>query len=229
MSPACDHSGTRSGATRYARETTELRLVYVCDQCGDECGELERVEYAPQGRRSIRDLAELAARELGLEESKVRRIRLAAMLCDVGRDQIPDEILHKRGPLTPHERATVRRQPELSVGLLAYHDFQDIRGWIASRRERIDGRGYPCGLSGEEIPLEARILAVVDAYAAMTSDRPHRAAFDHGQAMLELLDCSGTQFDPQVVTALLTACAGRSSAALAVSARRVPSAGVAVA
>jgi HD-GYP domain-containing protein (c-di-GMP phosphodiesterase class II) len=207
----CDHSGTHSGATRYVRATTELRLVLVCDQCGDECSEIRRVEYAPHGRRSIRDLAELVARELRLDESRIERIRLAAMLCDAGREQIPSEILNKRGPLTPQERAAVRRQPELSATMLGYHGFDDIRAWIGSRRERPDGRGYPRGLSGQQIPLEARILGVVDAYAAMTSDRPHRRALDHGQATLELLDHAGTQFDAAVVKAFVRA-----------SSRRVP-------
>jgi HD-GYP domain-containing protein (c-di-GMP phosphodiesterase class II) len=214
----CDHAGTHSGATRYVRETTELRLVLVCDQCGDECGELRRVEYAPHGRRFIRDLAELVARQLRLEEPRVARIRLAAMLCDVGRGEIPPEILNKRGKLTPQERATVRRQPELSVSLLGYHGFGDIREWVASRRERPDGRGYPRGLSGEQIPLEAKILGVVDAYAAMTSDRPHRRALDHGQATLELLDHAGTQFDATVVKAFVRA-----------TSRRVPYTGLAAA
>jgi HD-GYP domain-containing protein (c-di-GMP phosphodiesterase class II) len=205
MSFACDHSGTHSGATRYVRETAELRLVLICDRCGDERGELRRVEYAPHGRRFIRDLAELVARELRLDEATIARIRLAAMLCDVGRDQIPREILNKRGPLTSEERATVRRQPELSASLLGYHGFDDIRAWIASRRERPDGRGYPRGLSGEQIPLEARILGVVDAYAAMTSDRPHPATLDHTQATRELLDHAGTQFDASVVKAFVRA------------------------
>jgi HD-GYP domain-containing protein (c-di-GMP phosphodiesterase class II) len=208
MGLACDHSGTHSGATRYDRKTTELRLVLICDQCGEECGELRRVEYAPHGRRFIRDLAVLVARELGLDERRIGRIRLAAMLCDVGREQIPREILNKRGPLTPQEQAAVRRQPELSA-MLDYHGFADIREWIASRRERPDGHGYPRGLSGQEIPLEARILGVVDAYAAMTSDRPHRAALDHGQATLELLDHAGAQFDPDVVDAFVRAAAKR--------------------
>jgi HD-GYP domain-containing protein (c-di-GMP phosphodiesterase class II) len=209
MSAACDHSGTHSGATRYVRETTELRFVLICDRCGDERGELRRVPYAPHGRRFIRDFAELVARELGLDGRRTERIRLAAMLCDVGWDQIPPEILNTRRPLTPQERATVHRQPELSASLLGYHGFGDIRVWIASRRERPDGRGYPRGLSGEQIPLEARILSVVDAYAAMTSDRPYRAALDHSQATLELLDHAGTQFDARVVNAFVRAAARR--------------------
>ncbi len=190
----------------------------ICDECGHECGELRRVDYAPQGRRFIRDLAELVARELGLAEPRIARIRLAAMLCDVGRDQIPPEILNKRTALTPQERAAVRRQPELSATLLAYHGFADIREWIVCRRERPDGRGYPRGLYAQDIPLEARILAVVDAYAGMTSDRPYRTALDHGQATLELLDGAGSQFDPYVVAAFVSACA-----------RRVPYTGLALA
>ena len=218
MTSACDHTGSHSGATRYSKETTQLRLVMVCDKCGRECGELERVEYSPQGRRFIRDLAEMTARELGLPDARVSRIRLAAMLCDVGRDRIPAEILNKRGQLTDEERATVRQQPELTASMLSYPGFDDIRDWIALRRERPDGRGYPRGLRGDEIPFEARILAVVDAYVSMTSDRAHRPAMGHGPATLELLDCAGTQFDATVVDAFVNA-----------SARRVPYTSVAAA
>lgn len=192
--------------------------MLICDRCGGECGELERLEYAPHGHRFMRDLAELTARALGLDAARIGRIRLAAMLCDVGRQQIPSAILNKRGSLTPQERAALQRQPELSASLLAYPGFGDIREWIAARREQPDGRGYPRGLRGDQIPLEARILAVVDAYAAMTSDRPHRPARDHGQATLELLDGAGTQFDADVVNAFISA-----------AARRVPYTGVAVA
>lgn len=97
--------------------------------------------------------------------------------------------------------AEVRRQPELAAALLADSSFDDIRDWVMSHRERPDGSGYPRGLRGQEIFLEARILAVVEAYAAMTSDRPYRAARDHEDAILELIRCGGQQFDAAVVDA----------------------------
>ena len=196
---SCDHSGGHSGAARYEREAAVLRLVLICDQCGSERRELARHPYHPHGRRFVAHLAELTARELGLPQSKIARVRLAAMLCDVGRDRIPVRILNKRGPLTPAEWVEVHRQPELGAALLSDTSFDDIRHWILCHRERPDGHGYPQGLSAAEIPIEALILSVTDAYVAMTTDRPYRLARTHDQAMTELLRCAGTQFDAAVV------------------------------
>jgi HD-GYP domain-containing protein (c-di-GMP phosphodiesterase class II) len=184
-------------------------LVLICDICGMERAELGDVDYRPRARLIVGHLAELTARELNLSDSQVERVRFAAMICDVGRDQIPVEILNKRGQLTPTELVEVRRQPELGAALLSDPSFDDIRNWILSRRERIDGLGYPRGLQGGEIPLEARILAVCEAYVAMTSPRPHAPTLDHGQALAELRRCAGTQFDTSVVQAFVRAAALR--------------------
>jgi HD-GYP domain-containing protein (c-di-GMP phosphodiesterase class II) len=205
MSMACDHSALHSGGARYLREAGQLRLVIVCDACGAERAELGRIDYAPSARCFAGHLAELTARELGLGESQVARLRFAALVCGVGRDQIRPEILNKQGPLTDEEWAEVYRHPELGAALLSDASFDDIREWILCHRERPDGSGYPRGLVGDEIPLEARILAVTDAYVAMTSDRPYRMARGHDEACVELLRCSGTQFDALVVTAFLSA------------------------
>jgi HD-GYP domain-containing protein (c-di-GMP phosphodiesterase class II) len=167
------------------------------------------LDYRPHGRRFVAHLAELTARELGLDDDRTARIRLAAMLCDVGRDQIPSAILNKRSGLTYDELLEVRRQPELGAALLADTSFDDIRAWIASRRERPDGRGYPRGLLGEQIPLEARILAVADSYVAMASEQAHRPARDHQEAILELQRCAGSQFDAAVVRAFVHASSRR--------------------
>lgn len=197
----CDHNGVHSGGSRYLRETGVLRLVLVCDQCGEDRRELTRYPYQPHGRRFVGHLTELTARELGLPDAHIARVRLAAMVCDVGRDQIPAHILSKRGPLRPAEWVELRRQPELGAALLADTSFDDIRQWILCHRERPDGRGYPRALSGKQIPVEARILAVTDAYVAMITDRPYRLARTHEQAITELLRCAGTQFDASVVEA----------------------------
>jgi HD-GYP domain-containing protein (c-di-GMP phosphodiesterase class II) len=202
----CDHSGPHSGGARYVRESAELRLVLVCDRCGAERNEFGHFGYRPHGRRSVGQLAERTAAELGLGEPQIARVRLAAMVCDVGRDQIPPEILHKRGPLTPEEWIEVRRQPELGAALLSDTSFDDIRDWIVSRRERPDGRGYPRALTRDQIPLEARILAVVEAFVAMTSDRPYRLPRPHQEAVAELLAGAGTQFDGAVVEAFVRGC-----------------------
>jgi HD-GYP domain-containing protein (c-di-GMP phosphodiesterase class II) len=205
----CDHSALQSGEARYLHETSQLRLVLVCDRCGTERAELERIAYAPQARCFTGHLAELTARELGLGENQVARVRFAALVCGVGRDQIQPEILNKQGPLTREEWAEVCRAPELGAALLGDANFDDIREWILSYRERPDGSGYPHGLRGQEIPLEARILAVTDAYVAMTSDRPYRLVRNHEDACVELSRCAGTQFDGVVVQAFLRASARR--------------------
>jgi HD-GYP domain-containing protein (c-di-GMP phosphodiesterase class II) len=208
---ACDHSGAHSGACRYLREPGELRLVFVCDECGADRGELATVSYRPRGRRLMGHLVELTARELGLGEAQVARVRRAALICDVGRDLIPSEILNKRGALTPEEWLEVRREPELGAAVLSNASFDDIRDWVLSRRERVDGSGYPRGLRDAEIPLEARIVAVAEAYAAMTSDRAHIPVRDHEDAILELLSCAGTQFDATVVRGFLRATVRRTA------------------
>ena len=198
---ACDHSGAHSGACQYLRAAGLLRLVFVCDECGAERGELATLAYRPRGRRLVGQLVELTARELGLGEARIARVRRAALICDVGRDLIPSEILNKRGALTPEEWAEVRREPELGAAVLSNASFDDIRDWVLSRRERVDGAGYPRGLHDEEIPLEARIVAVAEAYVAMTSEREHIPTRDHESAISELLSCVGTQFDVTSCTA----------------------------
>ena len=205
----CDHSALQSGGARYVRETRELRLVLVCDRCGAEQTELQRINYAPNARRAVGYLTEITARELDLRDSRVAKLGFAALVCGAGRDQINPVILNKEGPLTEEEWAEVRRQPEFSASLLADASFGEVRDWVLTHRERPDGTGYPRGLLGAEITLEARILAVTDAYVAMTSDRPYRRTRDHREACLELLRCAGTQFDAAVVHAFVRASVGR--------------------
>jgi HD-GYP domain-containing protein (c-di-GMP phosphodiesterase class II) len=202
---ACDHSASHSGGARYLRGAGQLQLVLVCDHCGAERARLQRIDYRPNPRRLVVHLAELTARELGLGEAQTARVRFAALVCGVGREEISPAILGKRGPLTAEEWAEVQRQPELAAALLSDVSLEDIREWILCHRERPDGSGYPRGLVGEQIPVEARILAVADAYTAIISDRAHRPARDHREACAELLRCAGTQFDRAVVEAFLSA------------------------
>src|SRR5262245_49173576 len=185
MDTACDHSGLHSGGTRHLREFGQLVLLLVCDECGAERAEFGTIEYAPNPRRLVARLAELTALQLGLGAGHTARVRFAALVCAVGRDQISPEILAKRGPLSDAEWAEVRRQPELSAAVLGDVSLDDIREWILCHRERPDGSGYPRGLAAGQIPLEARILAVCDAYTAMVSDRPHRLRRTHREACAE--------------------------------------------
>jgi HD-GYP domain-containing protein (c-di-GMP phosphodiesterase class II) len=202
---ACDHSASHSGGARYLRGASQLQLMLVCDQCGAERVQLGRVDYHLEPRRLVVQVAELIARALELSDDQAGRVRFAALVCGIGRDQIPDSILSKPGPLTEQEWAEVQRQPELAAALLSHVSLEDIREWILCHRERPDGSGYPRGLRGEQIPLEARILAVADAYTAMVSHRAYRPRRGHQAACQELIRCAGTQFDVEVVKAFLRA------------------------
>jgi diguanylate cyclase (GGDEF)-like protein/putative nucleotidyltransferase with HDIG domain len=147
--------------------------------------------------------AELMARELGLPPDAVERVRLAGILHDVGRVGMPDDLLAKRGPLTEEEWRVVHSHPEIGARMVETTNFDDIRSWILHHHERPDGHGYPRGADWDDVPLEARILAVADAYEAMTSDRPYRSARAPDEAAEELRNWAGRQFDEQVVEALL--------------------------
>ena len=153
--------------------------------------------------RTVARLSEAVARELGLERDRVERIRLAGMLHDVGKIGVPDPILRKPGPLNEAEWGEMRKHPELGARILAAANLDDISRWVLCHHERPDGQGYPGGLSAGEIPLEARILAVTDAYEAMTSDRVYRKALPVEVAVEELNRGLGTQFDREVVEAFL--------------------------
>jgi len=178
-----------------------LRFALVCDSCGAERRELGALRHRVEARPHVNSLAERVSRQLSLPPAITERIRLAALVRDVGKQLLPAEILDKAGPLTGAEWEEVRRHPELGAGLLGGAAFDDVRGWVVHHHERWDGRGYPFGLAGGEIPLEARVLSVVDAYEAMTSERPYRAAMDHATACREIWAGAGSQFDIAVVAA----------------------------
>jgi diguanylate cyclase (GGDEF)-like protein/putative nucleotidyltransferase with HDIG domain len=147
--------------------------------------------------------AEAIAEALGLDRDRVERVRLAGMLHDIGKIAIPDAILRKQGPLDEAEWREMRRHPELGARLLGGPGLTDVRAWVAAHHERPDGGGYPAGLHGELIPIEAAILAVADAYEAMTADRPYRRSIGEPAARAELRRHVGTQFDARVVDAFL--------------------------
>ncbi|HYN92034.1 MAG TPA: diguanylate cyclase, partial [Thermoleophilaceae bacterium] len=149
--------------------------------------------------------AELTARELGLPPEAVERVRLAGILHDLGHVALPDSVLSKQGPLTDDEWAWVRAHPAIGARMVETTEYEDIRSWILFHHERPDGHGYPEGRRGEEVPLESSIIAVADAYEAMISERPYRAALPLKDAADELRRESGRQFRADVVEALLQA------------------------
>jgi len=156
------------------------------------------------GSHSAR-VAELAARvagRLGLDQEQIELSRLAGSLHDLGKLAIPEEILRKPGPLTGPERLVLERHPQIGFRMLDSLGIDPVAEWILHHHERWDGTGYPDRLPGPEIPLGARIIFVVDAYDAMTSDRVYRGRLAQEDALAELERCAGTQFDPAVVAAL---------------------------
>ena len=148
---------------------------------------------------------EMIGHEMGLPEQRVRRLRLAGMLHDIGKVGIADSILGKPGPLSPSEWDQVRRHPEMAARILAARELTDIREWVLARHEQPDGHGYPRGLVGDQIPIESRILAVAESYDAMTSERPYRAAKTRDEAIAEMGRYAGSQFDGAVVDAFVRA------------------------
>jgi HD-GYP domain-containing protein (c-di-GMP phosphodiesterase class II) len=134
--------------------------------------------------------------------ARVEAIRSGCPLHDVGKLAVDASILRKPGALDPDEIESIRRHPELGVDMLQ-GALQRGLECVLHHHERWDGAGYPHGLAGDEIPMEARIVALADAYDAMTSDRPYRPALSHDEAVAEVRRCAGTQFDPQVAQAFL--------------------------
>jgi len=141
------------------------------------------------------------AEALGYSEERIATIRAAALLHDIGKIRVSDRLLAKRGPLSDDDWNPIYAHPKLGVAILKH--VKALSGCLAAiqyHHERWDGSGYPAGLEGENIPLDARILAIADAYDAMTSARPYREVrLTHQQAIDELKHCAGTQFDPDIV------------------------------
>ncbi len=137
---------------------------------------------------------------LGFDENRLRELKIAALLHDIGKVEVPEEILNKSEPLTGSERSLLRQHPNYSINILEpLADKKSLIDTIKYHHERYDGKGYPHGIKGDEIPLEARILCVADAYDAMLSNRPYRKGMKKEEAIEELLAKSGTQFDPLIV------------------------------
>jgi diguanylate cyclase (GGDEF)-like protein len=162
---------------------------------------LEARDFITEGHgERLQDLVALTALSIGMSEQAVSDLRLLAQFHDIGKVGISDNILFKAGPLTPEEKEEMKRHSEIGYRIArSSPDLVPIADWILKHHEWWNGKGYPFGLKGTDIPLEARILGIVDAYDAMTSDRPYRKALSHGEAIAELLRYSAIQFDPELV------------------------------
>lgn len=159
--------------------------------------------YTRSHCQTVSQLCVVIALELGLRGDHLIRIRLAGLLHDVGKIGVPDSILQKPAPLTPAEYEQMKAHSVLGEEIIKAAEMPAEARWVRHHHERVDGTGYPDGLSGTAIPLESRIIHVADAFEAMTSDRPYRPAPGHRYAVDELRRESGTQFDPVVVEALI--------------------------
>jgi putative nucleotidyltransferase with HDIG domain len=197
----------RSRRERAAHGATVRALVHAVDLKDPYTrGHGERV-----GRASA-----MIARELGLPEERVDALRLAGLLHDIGKLGVPTRVLRKDGPLTEEERRVVQRHPEYGHDMTRGIAFLDeAREAILHHHERLDGTGYPHGLSGDRIPHCARVVAVADAFDAMTSTRSYRPARPVDAALAELQRCAGTHFDPAMVAALTRALTSPSGPAAA--------------
>ena len=205
-----DHAGLaleraqreRAEAAALREQSAELRLAAVM-----LLAETLDLRDPSTGRhsRTVGELARRTATQIGLGSERVDRIHAAGVLHDLGKLGIADAVLYKPGPLDDQEWREMKRHPEIGARILEHAGLLDIARWVRSHHERVDGRGYPDALTHFLIPLEAKILAVSDAYEAMIADRLYRKGMPVADARDELMRCAGTQFDASVVDAFLTA------------------------
>jgi putative nucleotidyltransferase with HDIG domain len=146
------------------------------------------------------------AKEMGVSESERRTLKIASLLHDIGKIGTYDVILDKPGPLTSEEWQLIKMHPTQGENILRpIKQFQDVIPIIKCHHERVDGKGYPNGLRGDELPLLAKILCLADSYDAMVADRPYKKGLDKENAFSEIRQKTGTQFDPDIVRAFFTA------------------------
>ncbi|MGB9885641.1 MAG: HD-GYP domain-containing protein [Moorellales bacterium] len=158
----------------------------------------------------MRELTCALGEAVGLSREEIDLLRLLVDVHDIGKLGVPEQILFKPGPLSAEERKEVERHPEIGYRMaLSSPELAPVAELILQHHERWDGSGYPRGLRGKEIHLLSRILAVVDAYEAMTADRPYRRALPHAEAVAELERCAGKQFDPDLVRIFVRLVAGK--------------------
>jgi HD-GYP domain-containing protein (c-di-GMP phosphodiesterase class II) len=201
----------RIGHEREQKNDKVLELKNAYQGTSYLLGDMIEADDAYTGSHS-RDVVELVlavAERMGLGDDEQRMAEFTALLHDVGKVRIPPEIINKPGPLDADERALINTHTILGQEMLerAGGLLGEVGPLVRSCHEHWDGNGYPDGLAGEEIPLVARIVCACDAWSAMTTDRSYRRALSLHEATAELRSCGGTQFDPQVVDALVAALA----------------------
>ena len=195
-----------------ARIRSQLRLKRLTDQLEHTENVIFMLAQAVEAKdtyteghlRRLRSYGEQLAAACGLEYDDVRAVRYGGILHDIGKIGVSEAILLKPGPLNDDEIRQLRRHPEIGARIVSQMRFApEVGPIILGHHERWDGGGYPNGLRGEDIPIGARIIAIVDAYDAMMTNRPYRAALDFEEVVLRLEDGRGTQFDPNVLDVFL--------------------------
>ncbi len=163
-------------------------------------------EYTSGHSGRVSEISVIIAKELGMSDTAIENIRLAGLIHDIGKIGVKEEILNKPGALTVQEFEHIKTHPVIGERILKpIVEEREILDMVRLHHERFDGRGYPDGLSGERIPRGAAIMALGDAYDAMTSDRPYRKSLGNSIAVEEIKKGYGTQFTPGVVDAFLRA------------------------
>jgi diguanylate cyclase (GGDEF)-like protein len=186
---------TPSISTELEARPRALSIIYALAATVDA-----KDHYTYGHSRKVSEYSVAMAEAFGLPQDRVATIRAASLLHDIGKVGIPDSILSKEGPLTDEEWEPVKIHPQLGVEILRHIiDLVNCLPAILHHHEHYDGKGYPSGLKGDSIPIEGRILAIADAYDAMTSPRPYREQLSPQEAVNELRRCAGTQFDPELV------------------------------
>ncbi len=224
-----DHAGR---ALARARAEGGGRVAVHCEQASSEAGPdeesphrdvvealavalLERDRYTGEHSESVVQMAGSVARSLGLSVVDVERVRAAALLHDIGKVAIPDAVLHKPAPLDEQEWQLMVQHPVIGERILrVIPGLGPVARIVRHEHESWNGTGYPDGLAGEDIPIGCRIILACDAYHAMTTDRPYRAAMSYAEAIEELLSSAGRQFDPRVTQALVGYLYGQQQAGL---------------
>lgn len=195
------HIGCRVFAQYHEERSAHQATIRALVQAVDIKDRYTRGHSERVGRASV-----LIAREIGMDEERTEALRFAGILHDVGKLGVPTRLLRKDGPLTPQERRVIELHPEYGHEMVRGIGFLgEARSAILHHHERLDGSGYPYGLSGAQIPEFARVVAVADAFDAMTSTRSYRRARPVATAVQELQRCAGGQFDPRMVRALTRA------------------------
>jgi HD-GYP domain-containing protein (c-di-GMP phosphodiesterase class II) len=193
-------------ALSHAAKRTELRST-LRDRIGAVAAAIDKHDgYTAGHSERVLDFSRAIGERLGLSRADLVELELSALLHDVGKIAVPATILRKPGPLDESEATLIRAHPAWGAELLiGVPGLEAVAVIVRFHHERWDGQGYPKGLAGDRIPFASRIIAGCDAYHAMTSDRPYRAACGHAEAIRELDACAGSQFDPAVIEALIQA------------------------